>query len=105
MKLYINYPQPHLTIHWDPGCNYIRQHRRERQRFLRVTWANRDRVLTDFGQGEYRFKAESYYNDMWLDVNLSSPEAERAFADDLRSTIGRRYRPLATAEIKEHCRA
>ena len=103
MKLYINYPVPQFTIHWDPDCPRIRQHKRERQRILPVSAGNVDQLLADFRQGKYPFKAESYYNDMWLEVNLGTPNAERAFVEELRSAIGRRYRPLGTAQIREHC--
>ena len=103
MKVYVNYPVPHCTIHRDPGCALIRMHQREGQRVMRVNVVNRPQVLTRLSGRDFRFAAQRGLNDLWLDITLETPEKEEAFVREVQAVVGQRYRPPAGAPIKVHC--
>ena len=103
MKVYINYPVPHFTIHRDLGCALIQMHEREGQRVICVNEANRSEVLSRLTGRDFRFAARRGLNDLWLDITLGTPGEEEQFVRDVQAVVGRRYRPLARALIKIHC--
>ena len=72
MKVYVNYPNPHFTIHEDPHCSDFQKQQKQNQRVLNVNEANIEETLNQFISGHYKFAANSSENDMWLDISLST---------------------------------
>jgi len=103
MWLYINYPNPHFSIHRNPACPMIQMHRVPGQRLLRVIPANLGDFLLEFREDRIPFAAQSGLNDIWIEINLHTPEQELNLVHEVQALIGRRYRPLADARIEEHC--
>ena len=103
MYAYINYPNPHITIHQDRSCPMIGMHDKAGQRVILVTSNTAPDVLRDFIDQKYRFAASRELNDMWLSIDLDTYDQEIGFVNIIQILLGRRYTPLATAKIDVHC--
>lgn len=103
MKVYVNYPQPHFTIHCDPNCKEFRKHKKKEQRRIVVNQDNLGNVLTDLIQNRFHFRAEKSHNDLWLEVSLDTPEQEIGFVHTIQALLGKKYKPLENARIIKHC--
>jgi hypothetical protein len=102
MKAYINYPNPHITIHWRDTCPEVRKHHKEGQRVVEINTATIDRALSRFIGREFSFAPNPGENDMWLDVSLGSPRHDEAVVFVVQSILGKRYGPLAEASVECH---
>jgi hypothetical protein len=103
MQVYINYPNPHFTIHKDSACQQIHMHQKSGQRIVKISPATLKNVLSQFINDAYDFKSKAQRNDLWLDVSLSTPEQEIGFIHIIQAILGQRYRPLSNASISIHC--
>lgn len=103
MHVYLNYSNPHITIHKDSSCNQIHMHHKHGQRRLSINMVTLRFVLADFINEKYAFKAEKLFNDLWLDINLDTPEQETGVVHVIKAIIGQRYSPFSDAPVIEHC--
>lgn len=103
MWVYINYPNPHLTMHRDYSCRMIRMHSKHNQRVRRARISNLDQFLLEFTEQRLPFAAESTLNDIWIEIELDNSEQETGLVHVLQALLGRRYDPLADAPIEIHC--
>lgn len=104
MKVYINYPNPHFTIHRDPNCRYVQMHGKKGRRLVSVTPENLGDVLLDFVNNKYRFAAMAGYNGLWLDISLGTSKHDESLVYIIQVILGRHYKPLRDdAPIKCHC--
>ena len=103
MYVYVNYPNPHFTIHRDPNCALVQAHGKPGQRLVRVRADNVDEVLADFTAWKYRFASHAQANDLWLDICLETTEQEEHLVYLIRALVGSRYTPLADAPVYRHC--
>ena len=103
IRVYINYPMPHLTIHGDSTCGNIKQGQKKDQRHIKVDQKSAPKVLGRFRDNLYRFGATSEINDMWLEVCLSNKSQEISFVRDIKSELQKYYKPFVKAIINEHC--
>lgn len=103
MWVYINYPNPHFTVHRDPSCRMIQMHGKPNQRVRRVSMYALGDFLSEVIAGKMRFAAESGINDVWIEMRLDTPGQEMGLVHVLQAILGRRYSPLAGAPIEEHC--
>lgn len=103
MQVYINYPNPHITIHQDVNCGQIQMHNIQNQRQFRVRMSNLRSTLKDFQNNKHLFKAEQFYNDMWLDISLDTIDQEIGLIHVLQAILGQKYSPLADAPVNRHC--
>jgi len=103
MQVYLNYPNPHITIHKDASCGQIHMHEKEDQRRISINMVTLRFVLTDFLNDKYIFKAEKQFNDLWLNINLDTPEQEMGLVHVIQAIIGQCYSPISDAPVKEHC--
>jgi hypothetical protein len=103
MYAYVNYPNPHFTIHRDPDCAQVQMHGKPGQRVVRVRPDSLEQVLADFARGRYRFAAHPEANDLWLDISLDTAEQEEGLVHVIQALVGRRYTPLAGAAVYRHC--
>ena len=102
MKAYINYPNPHITLHWNDVCSHIQKHRKQRQRVVRITPETLETSLARFINREFTFAPNADENDMWLDIAIGSPRHDEALVYVIQSLLGKRYQPLASASIEAH---
>jgi hypothetical protein len=103
MQVYINYPNPHFTIHKNTSCQQIHIHQKSGQRIVKVNAATLKNVLSQFANDAYDFKSEPQFNDLWLDISLSTSEQEIGFVHVIQAVLGQRYKPLGSAPVSEHC--
>ena len=103
LTVYINYPDPHLTIHTNPACATIQKHDKKKQRKVHLTLENLSRELARFKAKEHRFSATSETNDMWLQLDFADPHFERAVTEYVRKLLAEHYSPFSRAITKEHC--
>ena len=102
MKAYINYPNPHITIHGDDNCPDIRKQRKMNQRVLIVNIGDVEHVLQEFIGGNYKFSADSASNDMWLDISLTTFKHSESFVFIVHEILANRYKPFRNANIHFH---
>ena len=103
MNAYINYPNPHITIHRNSGCSQIRKNQKSNQRHIDVTPQNVDGVMKKFANDGYKFSASSEYNDLWLDISLGTTERDDKFLRNIRLELGRHYKPFEGVVVNQHC--
>lgn len=78
MKAYVNYPNPHVTIHNDITCGEIQKQSKPNQRVVTLSPATVFGELQKFASGQYGFSANSGSNDLWLEVDLGNTALEKA---------------------------
>lgn len=103
MKVYINYPNPHIKIHKQINCGFIHAHRSQNQRMLLVNINNLGEQLSKFIKNEIIFTSKAGLNGLWLDVRLENEDQDRSFVVIVQALLGIKYQPLARAEISQHC--
>ena len=103
LQAYFNYPNARVTIHAGANCSTIEQQHKDGKRKVRLTLDTLSVELSRFSSGQYKFASTSSLNDMWLAVDLGSPEYERATIAYIRDVLGRRYAPFARITLVEHC--
>ena len=103
IHIYVNYPEPHITIHTNSSCGEIQKHKKEGQRHYSVSMQSLTTAIAEFASEKYAFGADRSQNDMWMEVTLGTSAQELAFAEIFRATIGQRYRRLEDAPVINHC--
>jgi hypothetical protein len=103
MRVYINFPNPHITIHKNASCQQIQMHQKSGQSIVKVSPTTLKNVLSQFINDAYDFKSEAQWNDLWLDISLSTSDQEIGFVHIIQAILGQRYKPLGNAPIGVHC--
>lgn len=103
LRTYINYPNPHATLHGDPGCAQIRKMRKADQRVVRIDPASFCEEIGKMKTSGFRFAAEPSMNDVWLSIDFDDPTFEEGVATYVLKVLARRYRPLKGVVPKRHC--
>jgi hypothetical protein len=103
LKVYINYPNPHITVHSDGECPRIQQQHKQRQRIVRLDVATLSAELKRFMAKNYRFGSAPDTNDMWLDVDLGDPVFERAVVEFVQKLLAQHYDPFGRIKVDQHC--
>jgi len=103
MNVYINYPNPHLTIHNNAQCTEIQKHRKANQRVVTVNNQNIAQVLSEFIDNKYLLSSKATENDMWLEISLSSAQIDIAFVFIVQTILGIKYKPILNAPVTFHC--
>ncbi len=94
MKAYINYPDPHITLHFDDNCSEIQKRRKPDQRVVAITDSTVREVLMDFINDKYRFGSDSEINDLWLDINVDNQKYGEALVIVIHAVIRQKYTRL-----------
>jgi hypothetical protein len=102
MKVYVNFPDPHFTIHHDPACGQIQKHHKPNQRHIAVTSGTLPNILTEFVQNKHPFAANPQENDLWLDISLATAKHEEAFVYVLQLILAGHYGSFQHAHIVDH---
>lgn len=103
VKAYINYPNPHIMLHWDVTCSTIGQQHKEGQRTIYLDIDSLSPELKRFADKYYRFGAEPLTNDMWLEVGFDDPSFESAVVEYIRKLLAEHYSPFGRVVLEEHC--
>lgn len=103
LRAYINYPNPHVTIHENTHCASVQQQRKRGQRVVRLDIGSLSRELNHFVAKDYQFGAQSETNDMWLELNFGNNTFEKALVEYVRTLLAQHYKPFARAKVDGHC--
>ena len=103
LKAYVNYPNPHVTIHRNSACSSIQQQRKTGQRLVRLDLSTLSSELKNFEQKQYTFGAEAATNDLWLDVDLGDTGFERAVVEYVKKLLAAHYTPFGRVTVDTHC--
>jgi hypothetical protein len=103
LKAYINYPNPHISVHGDPTCSEIRKQQKSSQREVRIDVNTISNELEKFVAEDFRFGASAALNDMWLAIDFGDPQFELAVVKYIQREVGKHYKPLAGAKLETHC--
>jgi hypothetical protein len=103
MKAYINYPNPHMTIHADSACGEIKKMQKTAQRDIVVNPETISDALNQLTDRGFKFAPHAAVNDVWLTVSFNDAEFEEAVAKYVCRIIGKRYRRLNGALVRKHC--
>jgi hypothetical protein len=103
MKVYLNYPNPRMTIHGDSTCAEIGKMQKVGQRGVIFTRASITQSLSQLTSGEFHLGAQAAVNDVWFTIDFDDPEFEEAVARHIRHLLGQRYGRLRGAQIQRHC--
>lgn len=103
IKVHMDYPDPHVTIHHNPNCPQARVEKSRQQRHVLLNVDTLSKELARFGANGYRFAAEPGLSDLWLVLDFLDPEFEKALASHLKRLVGRQYGPLGSCELQVHC--
>lgn len=103
IHVYVNYPNPHATIHHDSNCQSIRQANKQGQRTVRLNLATISSELNMFADKEYTFAANPSQNDMWLEIDFQNTAFETAVVAYILNLIARYYSPFRGVQLQPHC--
>lgn len=103
IKAYINYPNPHVTVHGDSACGSIQSQNKPDQRLCRINVKTISDELRKFQNNEYRFGATPSNNDMWLEIDFDDKAFEMAVIEHICSLLGKHYSPFARVKPEPHC--
>ena len=103
LTIYINYPNSHITVHRDRGCNCIQSHQKANQRVVTIDKVNLDSELDKFKTKKHRFASTSRSNDMWLNIDLGDEIRERTAVDRIMEILALHYTPFAGISVDTHC--
>ena len=103
VKAYINYPNPHIMLHWDLTCSSIEQQHKEGQRTIHLDINSLSSELRLFSDKYYHFGADALINDMWLEVDFGDTSFEHAVVEYIRKLLAEHYSPFGRVVIEEHC--
>lgn len=103
IKTYINYPNPHVTVHNDPNCKSIQSHDKLDQRYRYINWETIAMELENFRNNEYRFTASSESNDMWLEIDFQDQIYESDVLEFICRLLGEHHSPFKDLKPKIHC--
>jgi len=99
---YINKPSPSFTIHHKSNCPQIRKNGKEKQRCMRANDQDFKEKLSELENDPHPFSESVPPNDMWIEVNLSLPQQNEDFFNDVRKILVKKYPRLAKALIIKH---
>ncbi len=103
MKVYLNYPNPHMTLHSDSTCAEIGKMQKVGQRNVTITRASFTQALSQLTSSGFQLGAEASVNDVWFTIDFDDAEFEGAVARYILRLLGQRYSPLRAAPVQKHC--
>jgi len=103
LKAYINYPNPHITVHSNVECRRIQQQQKQNQRLIRIDATTLAEELRRFETKYYQFGAHRDVNDMWCEIDFKDTSYEKKVIDNICELLARHYSPFRRVEIDNHC--
>ena len=104
INVYINHPNPHITIHQSSECGLIHAHKSAAEaRTINIDISNLSQELTKFIDGEHKFNSSAEFNDMWLEINLDDLAFEIAVVLFIVAHLGKIYKQFKGMSPSIHC--
>ena len=102
LKAYINYPDPHVTVHFNPNCGNIQSQNKVNQRYHKINIETLSTELKKFKTKEHRFGAHPY-NDMWVEIDFQDQEFELAVLEYICVLLEKNYGRFKNLKPGIHC--
>ena len=102
LKAYINYPNPHVTAHFDLGCGNIQSQNKPNQRYQIIDIDNLSTELKSFKNKQHRFGTHPH-NDMWLEINFHDRDFELAVLEYICGLLEKNYGRFNDLKPNVHC--
>lgn len=96
-SVYINYPNPHLSVRHGISVDERIRHMKDERRVVRINSLNVSEALAPFIAKKVDFSATKELNDLWLEIDFGDEEFEEALVRYVQRLLGRRYRPIGEA--------
>ncbi|HEY6968008.1 MAG TPA: hypothetical protein VJA94_02300 [Candidatus Angelobacter sp.] len=103
VKAYLNYPNPHMTLHCGSACAEVGKMHKAQQRTVKIDQASFSQALKQLAGKEFRLGSQASINDVWLTINFGDEEFEEAVARYVCRFLGQRYSRPRGAQIRKHC--
>jgi hypothetical protein len=103
IKAYINYPNTHITAHYDPSCGNIQAQRKSEQRYIRIHISTISRELQNFQKNKYPLGSSQEVNDMWLEIDFQDYLFEMNVLEFICRLLGNHYKPFVGLKPTTHC--
>lgn len=104
IHVYINHPNPHVTIHQSSACGLIHAHKSTAEsRTVKLGISNLSQELIKFVEGEYKFNATREFNDMWLEIDLGDLAFEIATVLFIVQQLGKSHKQFKGMSPSIHC--
>lgn len=89
---YLNYPNPHLTLHNNEACADIGKMKKPNQRFVGVT---RQSFAVEIANVEkMKFGASASENDLWISADFHDAAFEKAVVEYIHRFISQKIRKI-----------
>ena len=104
IKAYINYPDPHVTLHTDQDCHEIGKRNKGNQRHMLINLTSITSDIQHLRSKSFRFSADSSRNDLWLSVDFGDRKFEEAIIEYILRQFASRYKPFQMVKLQPpHC--
>lgn len=104
INVYINLPNPHITIHQSSDCGMIHAHKSAAEsRTVRIDLINLSQELRWFVVGDHKFNSTVEFNDMWLEIDLGDLAFEIATVLFIVQQLGNLYKQFKGMSPSIHC--
>lgn len=101
---YINCPyHPHVTLHTDTACGSVPDDFSTARRVVQIDTGNLAREMRKFTEQAYRFDAHGDNCDMWLRIDLDTPQQKLGVVHVVQALLAAHYDILRDATITTHC--
>lgn len=98
---YLNYPNPHMTLHRNSACAEIGKMHKAEQRNLKIDQTSFSQAFNQLTS--LQLGSQASVNDVWLTINFKDTEFEQAVAEYVCRFLSLRYGPLKDASVEKHC--
>jgi len=103
IKVYVKYPNSHVTLHYNPKCIEVQKMKKSGQRYVRINTSTISAELQRFQNKGYSFAAQPAANDMWIEIDFSDPDFEKAVLEYVLRLLCKHYSLFAKAFVTIHC--
>lgn len=92
--VYVNYPNPRISVHSDPACGHVYHHQKDDNRIVKLNITSLSTELSHFVANDYLFSATAELNDMWLEIDCQDQILELAIVGFVRTQLAKHYKPF-----------
>ncbi len=103
IKAYVNYPNPHITIHCNSLCSSIQSQQKPDQRYVKINLETISSELNNFANRYFKFAADSSHNDLWLEIDFEDQKFETEILGYVCRLLGKQYSPFGNIVPQTHC--
>lgn len=102
LMAYINYPNPHVTAHYDLSCGNIQSQNKPNQRYQKINLGTLSSELLKFKTKQHRFGTHPY-NDMWVEIDFQDRNFELSVLVFICGLLEKNYGRFKKLKPNIHC--